>query len=77
MRVSEAWRLEAVWDKEVRDGGYGRSGRRKERLWREEVLDLADLLVNFGKAVLDFLGAIVKNLEKKACCSPHKFGLIK
>ena len=38
----------------MRDGGYGRSRRREERLWREEVLDLADVLVNFGKAVLDF-----------------------
>ena len=31
-RVSEAWRVEAVWDREVRDGGYGRSRPRKERL---------------------------------------------
>ena len=33
MRVSEAWRVEAVWDREVRDGGYGRSRPRKERSW--------------------------------------------
>ena len=33
MRVPEAWRVEAVWDKEARDGGYGRSRPRKERLW--------------------------------------------
>ncbi len=32
MRVPEAWRLEAVWDRVVRDGGYGRSRPRKERL---------------------------------------------
>lgn len=32
MRVSEAGRLEAVWDREARDGGYGRSRRREERL---------------------------------------------
>jgi len=31
MRVPEAWRLEAVWDREVRDGGYGRSRPRKGR----------------------------------------------
>lgn len=34
MRVLEAWRLEVVWDRETRDGGYGRSRRRKERSWR-------------------------------------------
>ena len=33
MRVPEAWRLGAVWDREVRDGGYGRSSPRKERSW--------------------------------------------
>ncbi|MCR4826468.1 MAG: hypothetical protein K5882_05900 [Bacteroidales bacterium] len=27
-------RVEAVWDRETRDGGYGRSRRRKERSWR-------------------------------------------
>ena len=31
MRMPEAWRVEAVWDREARDGGYGRSGRRNER----------------------------------------------
>ena len=34
MRVPEAWRVEAVWDREARDGGYGRSRPRKERSWR-------------------------------------------
>ena len=34
MRVSEAWRLEAVWDREARDGGYERSRPRKERSFR-------------------------------------------
>ena len=43
----------------------------------EKGFGLADVGVDFGKTALDFLGAIVKNLEKKACCSPHKFGLIK
>ena len=47
--------MEAVWDRKVRDGGYGQSRPRKERSWREEVLDLADLLVNFGKGAPDFL----------------------
>ena len=32
MRVSEAWRVEAVWGREARDGGYGRSRPRDERL---------------------------------------------
>ena len=47
--------MEAVWDRKVRDGGYGQSRPRKGRSWREEVLDLADLLVNFGKGAPDFL----------------------
>ena len=34
MRVLEAWRVGAVRDREVRDGGYGRSRPRKERSWR-------------------------------------------
>ena len=31
MRVPEAWRLGAVWDREARDGGHGRSRARKKR----------------------------------------------
>ena len=37
MRVSEAWRVEVVWDREMRDGGYGRSRRREERSWRRKL----------------------------------------
>lgn len=32
MRVPEAWRVGAVWGREARDVGYGRSRPRDERL---------------------------------------------
>jgi len=53
MRVSEAWRLGAVWDREVLDGGYGRSRARKERWWIEDILGLTDVGIDFVKAVND------------------------
>ena len=51
MRVSEAWRLEVVWDREVRDGGYGRSRPRKA----QGLLHMSDVCIDLPQAVLDFL----------------------